>query len=72
VKELAALIWKKINGDKPLSFISDKAYAYDVQKRVPSVEKAKALLGFTADTDLSATLDEVIPWVKQQVILGNI
>jgi hypothetical protein len=23
-------------------------------------------------TDLSATLDEVIPWVKQQVDLGNI
>jgi nucleoside-diphosphate-sugar epimerase len=72
VKELAALIWKKINGDKPLSFVSDKAYEYDVQKRVPSVEKARELLGFAADTDLSATLDEVIPWVKQQVILGNI
>jgi nucleoside-diphosphate-sugar epimerase len=72
VKELATLIWKKINGDKPLSFVSDKAYAYDVQKRVPSVEKAKEVLGFTADTDLSATLDEVIPWVKQQIELGNI
>ncbi|MDR0738193.1 MAG: NAD(P)-dependent oxidoreductase [Prevotellaceae bacterium] len=72
VKELAALIWKKINGDKPLSFISDKAYEYDVQKRVPSVEKAKDILGFTAGTDLSATLDEVIPWVKQQITLGNI
>ncbi|MDR2448443.1 MAG: NAD(P)-dependent oxidoreductase [Prevotellaceae bacterium] len=72
VKELAALIWEKINGDKPLSFISDKAYEYDVQKRVPSVEKAKDILGFTADTDLSATLDEVIPWVKQQITLGNI
>jgi nucleoside-diphosphate-sugar epimerase len=72
VKELAALIWGKINGDKPLSFISDKAYEYDVQKRVPSVAKAKEILGFTADTDLSATLDEVIPWVKQQIELGNI
>jgi nucleoside-diphosphate-sugar epimerase len=72
VKELATLIWKKINGDKPLTFISDKAYEYDVQKRVPSVEKAKEILGFEADTDLSATLDEVIPWVKQQVELGNI
>jgi nucleoside-diphosphate-sugar epimerase len=72
VKELAALIWKKINGNKPLSFISDKPYAYDVQKRVPAVEKAREVLGFTADTDLSTTLDEVIPWVKQQVALGNI
>jgi nucleoside-diphosphate-sugar epimerase len=72
VKELATLIWKKINGDKPLTFIHDQAYEYDVQKRVPTVEKAKNILGFKADTDLSATLDEVIPWVKQQVELGNI
>ncbi|MDR2475898.1 MAG: NAD(P)-dependent oxidoreductase [Bacteroidales bacterium] len=72
VKELATLIWKKINGDKPLTFISEQAYEYDVQKRVPSVEKAKRLLGFEADTDLSATLDEVIPWIKLQIELGNI
>jgi len=72
VKELATLIWQKIKGDKPLSFVSDKAFEYDVQKRVPSVEKAKEILGFEADTDLSSTLDEVIPWVKQQVELGNI
>jgi nucleoside-diphosphate-sugar epimerase len=72
VKELATLIWEKINGDKPLTFIHDQAYEYDVQKRVPSVAKAKEVLGFEANTDLSATLDEVIPWVKQQVELGNI
>ncbi|GHT45877.1 NAD-dependent epimerase [Bacteroidia bacterium] len=72
VKELATLIWQKINGNKPISFISDKAYEYDVQKRVPSVEKAKKVLGFEADTDLSNTLDEVIPWIKRQVELGNI
>ncbi|MDD6827113.1 MAG: NAD(P)-dependent oxidoreductase, partial [Oscillospiraceae bacterium] len=63
VKELATLIWQKINGDKPISFVSDTPYEYDVQKRVPSVEKAKRLLGFEADTDLSTTLDEVIPWI---------
>lgn len=72
VKELATMIWKKINGDRPISFISDKAYTYDVQKRVPSVEKAKKLLGFEALTDLSTTLDEVIPWIKSQIDLGNI
>jgi len=72
VKELAELIWKKIKGDKPLSFVSDKAFEYDVQKRVPSVQKAKDLLRFSADTDLSATLDEVIPWILDQIKLGNI
>jgi len=72
VKELAEMIWKKINGDKPLSFISDKPFEYDVQKRVPSVEKAKKILGYEAKTDLSSTLDEVIPWIKGQIELGNI
>jgi len=72
VKELAELIWEKINGNRPLSFVSDKAFEYDVQKRVPSVKKAKDLLGFSADTDLSTTLDEVIPWILDQIKLGNI
>lgn len=72
VKELAAAIWKKINGDRSLTFVSDPAFAYDVKKRVPSVQKAKELLGFEAKTDLDTTLDEVIPWIRRQMELGNI
>ena len=72
VKELAAMIWEKLGKTNPISFISDPAYEYDVQKRVPSVEKAKELLGFETTTDLSATLDEVIPWICNQIDLGNI
>lgn len=72
VKELAEKIWKKLNGDKPLSFVSDPAFHYDVQKRVPSVEKAKRILGFEAKTSLDQTLDEVVPWVTHQIDLGNI
>lgn len=72
VKELAQMIWQKINGDEPFSFISDPPYQYDVQKRVPDVSKAREILGFSANTDLSATLDEVIPWIQSQIELGNI
>ncbi|GHV28939.1 NAD-dependent epimerase [Synergistales bacterium] len=72
VLDLAEMIWKKINGDKPFSYTSDKAYEYDVQKRVPSVEKAKRVLGYEAKTNLSDTLDEVIPWIVEQIKLGNI
>lgn len=72
VAELAEMIWRKMNGNKPLTFAHDKAFEYDVQKRVPDVEKAKRLLGFSADTSLSDTLDEVIPWVTNQIDLGNI
>lgn len=73
VIELAELIWNKIHkGTKPFRYTSDTPFKYDVQKRVPSVEKAKALLGYTADTSLDAILDEVVPWIVEQVRLGGI
>jgi nucleoside-diphosphate-sugar epimerase len=72
VLELAELIWKKINGDKPFNYVSDKSFEYDVQKRVPDTSKAKQVLGYEADTTLDDMLDEVIPWIKQQVENGNI
>jgi UDP-glucose 4-epimerase len=72
VLELAQLIWKKINGDKPFKYISDPPFKYDVQKRVPSIEKAKQLLGFEAKTSLSDALDEIIPWIKRQIEIGGI
>lgn len=72
VLELAALIWKKINGDEPFNYVSDIPFKYDVQKRVPSVEKAKDVLGFEAQTSLSDALDEVIPWIKAQIEVGGI
>jgi nucleoside-diphosphate-sugar epimerase len=72
VLELAKTIWEKVNGDRPFSYVSDQAYRYDVQKRVPLTEKAKNVLGFEAKTTLSETLDEVIPWIREQIRLGNI
>ena len=56
---------KKLNPDKPFKFVSDIPYQYDVQKRIPSTEKAKTLLGFEAKTSLSDMLDIVIPWVVE-------
>lgn len=72
VLELAELIWKKINGDKPFNYVSDKPFEYDVQKRVPDVSKASRVLGFNAGTSLSESLDEVIPWIEQEIKLGGI
>lgn len=72
VLELAELIWRKINGDKPFRYVCDKPFQYDVQKRVPATSKAKKILGFAAQTSLEAMLDEVIPWVKTQIKLGRI
>lgn len=73
VLELAELIWNKIHkGAKPFRHTSDTPFKYDVQRRVPSVDKAKRLLGFTADTSLDQILDEVIPWIAEQARLGGI
>ncbi len=72
VLELAQLIWDKLRPGQPLRYVCDPPYAYDVQKRIPSTDKAARLLGFRARTPLSEVLDTVIPWVKQQVEYGNL
>jgi UDP-glucose 4-epimerase len=73
VLELAELIWHKIKGrDVPFRYVSDPAYEHDVQLRVPSVEKAKNILGFEALTPLDEILDVVVPWIEQAVKDGLI
>ncbi|PIU27833.1 NAD(P)-dependent oxidoreductase [Candidatus Aquicultor secundus] len=73
VLELAELIWKKIKGpDTPFRYVSDPPFSYDVQKRVPSVDKARRVLGFEATTTLEEALDELIPWIKQEIEVGGI
>jgi len=72
VLELAEEIWKKINPDKPFNYVSDEPFLYDVKKRVPDTTKAKEILCFNANTSLSEALDEIIPWIDQQIKLGLI
>lgn len=73
VVELAETIWRKIKGpDVPLRLTHDDAFEHDVQKRVPDVTKAKALLDFEATTTLDEMLDEVIPWIQNAVAEGTI
>jgi UDP-glucose 4-epimerase len=73
VRELAALIWRKIKGEGvPLRLVHDDPFAHDVQRRVPATGKAKRMLGFEATTSLDQTLDEVIPWIEQAIASGAI
>ncbi len=72
VLELAETIWKKLNGSKPFRYTTDKPFQYDVQKRVPNVSKATKLLGFKAETSLETALDEIIPWIENQIKIGGI
>jgi len=68
VLQLAKTIWKKINGKTPFRYVCDEPFLYDVQKRIPDTEKAKRILGFTAETSLDTMLDIVIAWIRQSVI----
>ena len=73
VLELAELVWSKVHGmAKPFRYVSDQPYPYDVKRRIPDTTKAKRVLGFEATTSLSETLDEVIPWVREEIRLGRI
>lgn len=71
VLDLAAMIWRKINGpDAPLRVVHDEPYPDDVQRRVPDTAKARRMLGFWADTPLERTLDGVITWVAGAIDAG--
>jgi UDP-glucose 4-epimerase len=73
VLQLAECIWSKVHGDgRPFHYVSDPPFEHDVQLRVPDVRKAKDVLGFEATTSLETMLDEVIPWIREEVTVGRL
>jgi UDP-glucose 4-epimerase len=73
VRELAEAIWVKVYGpDRPMHLVSDPPYEHDVQRRAPDVKKAREVLGFEATASLDEMLDEVIPWVRDEIEAGRI
>jgi UDP-glucose 4-epimerase len=66
-------VWRKVHGPgKPVRLMSDPPYEHDVQMRVPDVSKARRILGFEAATPLEDVLDEVIPWIREEIGAGRI
>src|SRR2546425_11736771 len=73
VRELAEMISRKVHGpDKPVRLVSDAPYEHDVQMRVPDVRKGREGLGFEGTTPLEEVLDEVIPWIREEIGAGRI
>jgi UDP-glucose 4-epimerase len=72
VLELAERIWARLRPDVPFRSVSDPPFEHDVQRRIPSTEKAKRVLGFEATTTLDQMLDEVVPWIEGAVRDGLI
>ena len=66
VKELSKIVWNILNPGKEFSTVSDEAYEYDVQKRIPNTSKALALLGFQAEIGLEESIKEVIEYMRNK------
>jgi nucleoside-diphosphate-sugar epimerase len=72
VLELAECIWRRLKRDTAFRYVCDEPFEHDVQRRAPSVTKAKEILGFEATTTLDEILDEVVPWVVGAIDRGLI
>jgi nucleoside-diphosphate-sugar epimerase len=67
VAELARLIWEACDNDPDQFELGHlPSFAVDVQRRWPSVEKAKRLLGWEAQVDLRDGVAETVEWLRGQ------
>ena len=62
VLELLGIIWEMSEKQENLNVIPTESFKYDVQKRVPSIEKAKKILGFNPSISLYEGLEVVKKW----------
>jgi len=67
VAEIAALIWEAC-GEAPARFALEHlpTFAVDVQRRWPSVDKARQLLGWHAEVALRDGLADTVTWLRDQ------
>ncbi len=73
VLELAELVSRAVHGpERPFRSMSDPPFEHDVQRRIPDVRKAEAVLGFRATTELPAMLTEVVPWIRAELEAGRL
>jgi UDP-glucose 4-epimerase len=67
VAEIARIIWE-VCGEDPSMFELEHlaSFEVDVQRRWPSVEKAKRLLGWEAQVDLREGIASTVDWLREQ------
>jgi nucleoside-diphosphate-sugar epimerase len=67
VAEIATLIWTACGNDLDrLEFEHLPSFEVDVQRRWPSVEKARRLLGWEARVELEDGIAETVQWLRDQ------
>ena len=72
VLELAELVWREVNGDRPFRYTSDAPFEYDVQRRIPDTAKAARVLGFSAEVPIRESVREVVGWVRAELNAGRL
>lgn len=76
IYNLASLIKELTNSKGEIVFTTYESYYgagfEDTRRRVPSIEKAKNVLGFVAETDLKKGLSKTIDWCKENYKLVNV
>ncbi len=66
VTEIARIIWRACGGDpESLTFAHLPSFTVDVQRRWPSVEKARRLLGWEAQVDLQEGIEQTVAWLRE-------
>jgi len=69
VAEIATLIWEACGEDPArLAFRHLPSFEVDVQRRWPSVEKARERLGWEAQIDLRTGLAQTVAWLRDQSV----
>lgn len=61
--DLAKLLWKKCNIQKPFKVSYVPGFKYDIKRRVPSSKKAERVLGWKPQKRLEEELPEIIDWI---------
>jgi nucleoside-diphosphate-sugar epimerase len=67
VAEIASIVWEAC-GEDPAAFELEHlpSFEVDVQRRWPSVEKAKELLGWEAQIDVRDGIARTVEWMREQ------
>jgi UDP-glucose 4-epimerase len=67
VAKIAELIWEACGNDpSALEFEHVPSFEVDVQRRWPSVEKARRLLGWEARIDVEEGIAQTVAWLREQ------
>ena len=67
VRDIARIVWESC-GEDPAAFELEHlpSFTVDVQRRWPSVEKARKLLGWRARVDVEEGIADTVRWLRER------